>query len=53
MNDRPDLRHDREPQTRQEMEKWLEDRDPAVPLTPREWLIVQKFTAKRPRECLM
>lgn len=50
---RPDVRHDREPQNRQELEQWLKDRDPAIPMTPREWLIMQRFTTKRPRECLM
>lgn len=50
---RDEVRHDRDPKTREELEKWLEDRDPKVPLTPREFLIVQRFTSKRPREALM
>lgn len=50
---RDEVRHDRDPQTREELEKWLADRDASVPLTPREWRIVQQFSAKRPREALM
>lgn len=40
-----------DPRTRRELEEWLkarEERQPGVPLSPREWLMVQAIGRQKP-----